>query len=325
MAKTRKSRQRTPAHRFIRLDLKCAEGEDFHYIDLARELSAINSRLYRQGMMYHVANVSVHDSQSSFLKFCTLPNTWPMKNAWKTAFAMWLEMNRVNMTPQVLANASKAAKYNDFRVYFNGTHPNDGDTPSFTDVEGGGIIRDEYEYSRYFSTDGENVDEFTIHMLGDHKGDAPNYDSVSAIKAYNEIVTRTTAPTESADLDDGVWNNLIETHGVNDDLSQALSDDYDSPPYSNLVFPGGVMGVAQNCKDPWSVREIHLKGDAQNSAMVGGFEVPCGLICVESTNYGTEENTVGLIIELAPGPYKGIRAEPMGTPKLVDGKTWRVN
>ena len=323
MAKSRKSRQKTPAHRFIRLDLNCAAGEDFHYIDLARELSAINSRLYRQGMMYHVANVSVHDSQSSYLKFCTIPNTWPMRNAWKTAFAMWLEMNRINMTPQALANASKAAKYNDFRVYFNSTHSTDGDVPKFTDVEGKTIRSDEYNYSTYFSTDGENVDEFTIHMMGDHDGPPGAYTGVSAIRAYNEIVTRPTSEVEASTFDTGVWNNLIETHGVNDDLSQALSDDYDAPPYDSLVFPGGIMGLTENSPNGWSAREIHLHGNAQNSAIVGGFEVPCGLIKVESLC--SEENTVGLIIELAPGAYKGVAAEPMGTPKLVDGKTWRVN
>lgn len=323
MAKTRKSKQKVPAHRFIRLDLSAAAGEDFHYIDLARELSAINSRLYRQGMMYHVANISIHDSQSSYLKFCTLPNTWPMRNAWKTAFAMWLEMNRVQLTPAALANAAKAAKYSDFRVHFNNTHRSDSDTPRFTDVEGELIRQDEYEYSTFFSTDGGSVDEFGIHMMGEHTGAPGSYTSVSAILAYNEIVSRKTAPIENADFDDGVWNNLIEVHGVNDDISQALSDDYDAPPYSNTVFPGAVVGVVENCPNGWSAREIHLKGDAQNSAMVGGFEVPCGLIKVETKC--DDANTIGLIIELAPGPYKGIRAEAMGTPKLVDGKTWRVN
>ena len=39
--------------------------EDFHYIDLARDLSAVNARLYRQGMMYGIQSFSIHDSQQN--------------------------------------------------------------------------------------------------------------------------------------------------------------------------------------------------------------------------------------------------------------------
>ena len=58
--------------------------------------------------------------------------------------------------------------------------------------------------------------------------------------------------------------------------------------------------------------------------MVGGFEVPLGLICVE-TGASAGDNKIGLIIELAPGDYKGVSAESMGEPKKVNGKVWKVS
>lgn len=321
----RKRKQNVPAHRFIRVDLKhTGSGEDFHYIDLARELSAINNRLYRQGMTYHVANISVHDSQSSYTKFCTLPNTWAMRNAWKRAFQMWLNMNDQLAEP-ALRNAAKASKYTDFKVYFNADHIDDTDKPKFTDVEGNLRTDGEWEHTRFFSTDGGTVDGFTVHMMGNHVGSAGSYSSVSAIKAYNETLTYPENESEQSTFDTGVWNNLIESSGVNDDISNALSDDNDEPPYDEFVFPGmKPSDVADgNCPQPWSVREVHLQGTYQNSAMVGGFEVPCGLMCIETS--GTADNTIGLIIELAPGSYKGVSAESMGTPKKTNDKIWKVS
>lgn len=321
----KKGKQNVPAHRFLRIDLEHDGSEDFHYIDLARELSAINNRLYRQGMTYHVANISVHDSNSSYLKFCTLPNTWPIRNAWKRAFQMWLNMNDQLADP-ALSNAAKASKYTDFKVYFNDDHRTDPDDGKFTDVEGNIRQDGEWEYTRFFSTDGGSVDEFTVHMMGDHTGSAGSYTSVSAIKAYNETLTWPENESEQSTFDTGVWNNLIETAGVNDDISQALSDDNDLPPYDEFVFPG--MKPSQvstgNSPQPWSVREVHLQGTYQNSAMVGGFEAPLGLICVE-TGASADSNTIGLIIELAPGSYKGVSAEPMGTPKKINDKIWKVS
>lgn len=315
----------TDAHRFIRVDLThTGTGEDFHYIDLAREMSAINSRLYRQGMTYHVANISVHDTQSSYLKFCTMPNTWPVKAAWRKGFQQWLEMNRRALENTNDGSASKASRWNDFRIYMNDAHRTDTtDRPRFTDVEGGLVMQDEYKYTRMHSIDGGTDDEFQLHMMGEHNGSAGSFNSVSLLEAYEETLHQPLQISEEPDFDTGVWANLYDVGGETDDIIDDLVQDYDAPPYSRLVFPGMKDGSSNNCKAPWSVREVHIEA-SNNSAMVGGFEVPCGLIVVETDN-SANNNTIGLIIELAPGKYKGVMAEPMGTPSLTNRKKWKVN
>ena len=323
-----RKKKMTPAHRFIRLDLEHTpddNDEDFHYIDLAREMSAINSRLYRQGMMYHVANISIHDSQSNWIKFNTLPNTWPVRKAWQLGFENWLNMNK-RMNPDVLRRVAKAGKWNDFRIFFSSDHGTDDDKPTFTDVEGDTINIDEYSYSKFFPTDGDSIDPngTYCHMIGKHSGQAGDYDSISLLSAYHEIAL---PPAEAHDSDHtdtgtslGVWANLFEsTAAVNNSLATELDDSYDEPPYDSTSFPG----MFGNSGGPWSAREVHIEGQFQNSAIVGGFEVPCGLICVETKS--TSSNTIGLIIELAPGTYKGIAAEPMGEAKLVNEKEWSVS
>lgn len=322
-------RKKTHAHRFIRLDLTAtAGGEDFHYIDLAKELSAINSRLYRQGMTYHVANISIHDSQSGYIKFCTLPNTWPVRKAWQVGFQHWLNMN-ARLPDDILKAATKAGKWNDFRIFMSADHGTDNDKPTFTDVEGNTVLQDEYSYSKFFPTDGDELDTngTYAHMIGKHSGSAGDYDSISLLTAYNEAVLPVDMEPENTNQATGVWANLMETTAaINNNLSIELDDSYDEPPYSSSTFPGQFG----NAQDPWSVRETHLEGGYQNIAMVGGFEVPLGLICIETlcpTNGvgGDDNNTIGLIIELAPGSYKGVAAEPMGEPKLVDDKVWKVS
>lgn len=315
----------TDAHRFIRLDLThTGTGEDFHYIDLARELSAINSRLYRQGMTYHVANISVHDTQSSYLKFCTMPNTWPVKAAWRMGFKNWLEHNRRALENTNPGAAAKSSRWNDFRIFINDLHRTDTtDRPRFTDVEGNLIRQDEYNYTRMASIDGGTNDEFYLHMMGEHTGSSSNFTSVSLLEAYEETLVQPTLPAEEPDFDTGVWSNLYDVGGEVDDIIDNLVQDYDNPPYSRTVFPGMKDGSVVNCTKPWAVREVHIES-ANNSAMVGGFEVPCGLIVVETDN-SANNNTIGLIIELAPGPYKGVMAEPMGTPKQVNAKKWKVD
>lgn len=314
----------TDAHRFIRVDLThTGTGEDFHYIDIARELCAMNSRLYRQGMTYHVANISVHDTQSSFLKFCTMPNTWPVKAAWRKGFEQWLEMNRRALSGTEGSQATKASRWNDFRIFMNDAHRTDTtDRPRFTDVEGNLILQDEYKYTRMHSIDGGTDDEFYLHMMGEHNGSAGSFNSVSLLEAYEETLAQVDLTSEEPDFDTGVWANLYDVGGQVDDIIDDLVQDYDNPPYSRLVFPGMKDGGLNNCKAPWSAREVHIES-SNNSAMVGGFEVPCGIIVVETDN-SANNNTIGLIIELAPGPYKGVMAEPMGTPKLVNGKKWSV-
>jgi len=307
-------------HRFIRLDLNhngvqasqsSTYYEDFHYIDLAREMSAINSRLYRQGMMYHVANITVHDTaKDSYVKFCTLPCTWPVKQAWRTGFRKYNEMI-AQLPDDIERTARAAAKWHDFRIYFNADHVGDPDCPSFTDVEGTNIRRTEHNYTKFTSKDGGSPDEFTVHMMGEHAGSAGSFTSVCLLEAYEEILTAPQSVLEEADFATGVWANLLETEGGDDDIIDDLTDMYDAAPYDMYVFPGMKDGATDNAMAPWSVRETHVKGDSSAMSAVGGFPAMCGLICVETATKDDEENTVGIIIELVPGDYKGIQAEDL--------------
>ena len=80
--------KRVPCQRVLRYLLQhTGNGEDSHYIDLARDLSLLNRRLYRQGKVYGIAGITVHDNViqgtgDTFVKACTA-RTLGGGEAWK--------------------------------------------------------------------------------------------------------------------------------------------------------------------------------------------------------------------------------------------------
>jgi hypothetical protein len=298
-------------HRFIRLNLShTPDGEDFHYVDLARHLSAMNRRLYRQGMQYHVANIAVHDSQGdAYVKFCTLPNTWTTMAAWRRGFKLWKEQ-RADVQSNGL---SLSGKWSDFKVLFNDDHRDDVDVPVFKDIENDSLAYGEWDYSRYViqDDDGNGENDFLITMMGANNGSIAGGAGTSAslLTALEDAMgVVPDDPIVPDTANSGLFGLLAGGLGgqtVSNDLIQLMEDDNDSPPYSATLVPG----ARTNCDNGWEVREIHLgAGGAAPSGMVGGFEVPLGLLQIE-TKSSTTNNTIGIVIELVPGKYKGVQAE----------------
>ena len=78
------------------------------YIDIARALSIINRKFYRQGVYYYVNSVELYNNEDAFVDLHTLPDTWITKNAWNRGFGIYQ-----NMTAQ---SDVARPKYHDFKV-----------------------------------------------------------------------------------------------------------------------------------------------------------------------------------------------------------------
>ena len=101
MAVLRDPRRKTvralpPASRYLRYELTTSGTpgtESSHFIDLARDLSLTNRRLYRAGRDYHVKKISVISSNTpnlgSRISVSTAPDTWSSRGAWHRAFKAW--------------------------------------------------------------------------------------------------------------------------------------------------------------------------------------------------------------------------------------------
>ena len=313
-------------HRFLRFQLThTGEGsEDFHYIDIARHLSAINRRLYRQGMVYHIANVQVQDSQGACeFRFATLPNTWYFRKAWDLVFGAW-KKQRAQLLDSASGVPAKTGKWSDFKVYINRDHMNDTDWPNYVDVENDATPYGEWNYADVtFTQNGTEYQEHAVHMMGGHSiGSAmsnetstedDDYDgSISAIKCFGEVWNQprdNNPQTASAFADSvllGMDLGIMGADESRDDMLAEIMNENDSAPYSDSTYPG----TAGQAEDPWVVRETDLDGTGDTIAYVGGFPVPLGLLVIE-TESGTDGNIVNVTIEMAPGDYLGVAASPM--------------
>lgn len=302
-------------HRFLRFVLTHTiqdqnNPEDFHYIDLAEQLSLINRRLYRQGRRYHVANVTVHDSQGdAYVKFCTAPNTYITAKAWQVGFQNWKKQRAQALQgmDQSLVPRSLTGAWSDFKVYLNNDHRSDPDTPQFTDIENTNISNGEWDYSQFYQDyDANGVqDEMDIHIMGGHAGTTLDWESIGLIEALDEIYpTQGQEPVLDAAVSNSVYINMFDSG--QDEIMLDISNESDDPPYSASLMPGANSSALY----PWEVREVHLGTTANKTGYVGGFPVPCGLLCIE-TKSTTPDNEIGILIEMAPGSYKGVAAEAM--------------
>lgn len=312
-SKKKASKRNDRAQRFLYFDLNhTGTGEDFHYIDLAACLSAVNRRLYRQGRMYHIANISVHDSQADCeVRFATAPNTWVTSKAWQTAYDAWRKQLDDALLDMPDDAPSVEGKWSDFKVYLNNDHKDDVDKVKPVDIEGNSVVMygagsdNEWMYTNVQTrVSGTSYTNLNFVLLGDHN--IATNGEIGAIKALEDIwAQQAYDPTLPADFDESPLLGMT-MENKNEEILDAIMDENDQPPYSYLDFPG----TSDNLRYPLTARETSVTTTQNEMAMVGGFPAPCGLICVE-TKSSTDSNIIGICVEVVPGKYKGVHSEAM--------------
>ena len=305
--------------RFLYYDLEhSGSGEDAHYIDLAKDLSAVNRRLYRQGRNYSISNISVHDSNGDArVLMSTAPNTWATHAAWELLFNGWKKQRAETLA--LTEGNMQSPRWSDFKLYLNKEHVIDTDWPKPTEDENNDITLGEWDYSDMaFWRAGVRYDNYAAGLMGANvfsaiTNETTTHDSlyggyISAIETLQEMRSR---PADMSD-DAGVANTLQFTTmdgGATQDMLIELQKEGDIPPYS-LEFVGSNDNPA-NDTGAWPVRECHISSTYSPMAMVGPIpNIPCGLLQIETAS--SSSNTIGLLIELTPGSYKGVHAPPMG-------------
>lgn len=307
--------------------LSAYHNNDAHFIDLARDLSRLNRRLYRQGLVYAVKSITVHDTTANaWVKVNTLPDTYITRLAWIRAFRLWKKMNNQ------LDAKSVEGKWADFKVYYSQNHINqpgaDIPQPIYAgDINTGGTINlrslpsGEWEYTKMvtadpdridpdsdggFEWDGSDADQFTLHMLGEHtlSADAGKYDSVGVISSYTTRHPQVqTAPVNDAGVNTDPLLNLFDSGDNHDDLLQNLEDDNDEPPYHDNVM----LGEGSATTDGQGLQAVQVATSANSPiGRAGGFIAPLGLL--EVVTRCDIDNRIEIVVELAEGDYMGVAA-----------------
>ena len=299
--RSRSAKKTTPAVRTIRYELtnSATPGtETSHYIDLAKDLSILNRRLYRQGKDYHVKKITLISKNTpngeNRVSVSTVPHNWVSQMAWKRAFKTWNEMNKT-ATSQISGDIQ--GTWADFKVFMDVTHRARSIAGTMLrPLDNGGNQYDlgEWEYSQLVTPDGTTAaDPFQLHMLGDHLGVPGGWNSVGLVKSFGEsrATVNSTNPNVPNVAKDDPLVNVFDYGTAVDEVVDLLEYQNDAPPYDVSQYPGD-----------------DTNGPKPAGAVMAGFSSFAGLIEIESVS-PIESDVYSLLVELAPGKYRGIKAE----------------
>ncbi len=312
------------------------------YIDLAKDLSKVNRRLYRQGYTYVVQDIQcvvpsgLRASDISTFTFSTVGNSWIVHNAWKKAFGAWRAQQR-----DILKHLpTSQGKWADFKIYLDDEHE-DGTTLEPYAGDNAVYITGEWEHSKLVFDDDGTEREFKMHMIGSSNlADTNNESGIGLIQEYqNSRAFPNADPALPSAASDTVYAKMIgyAPDELTDIMVDNMENDNDLPPYDPDEYPGGDT----NADAAVPVRLAAVSG-TQAVMTSPGFIAPCGLIKVytselsltNTTESATDLGDVGgtgvaspgplsvyqsgtasqsyVIVTVAPGPYRGVLAAPMG-------------
>lgn len=288
-----------------------ANTEVSAFVDLAKDLSAVNRRLMRQGRRYHVRRISITSSntnqinpgaQAGRISVSAAPESWITQKAHQRGQKLFMQMQKNAM--DAAGNDFRGA-YNDFKVYLTTDHATG---TKLTPIDNGGNIvkYGDWSYSDFISPDGTtSADEYYTTLLGDHAESGGLFTSVSLVKSYGESrATVSEAPTPgtaAVDVNDPLMNLFDDGTQIDEVLAKFQTDGED-PPYDIDDYPGD----NSNMPKPLVVYESTLGTDGK--ATFGGFTAMCGLLEFEASS--PQANDVySILVELAPGNYRGVKAD----------------
>lgn len=318
-----------PAVRQLRYEVTNSETpgtETSHYVDIARDLSAINRRMMAQGRVYHISKITIvsrntiagigwidynglpggataYQQNAGFVSVSTAPYSWTVVNACKNGREMYNKMRKEAMKGSA---GNQLPKYDDFKI--RGLHAG-ATAPTFLvpqDNGGNSLTLGEWAYSTFVSPDGTTgADLFTSHILGAHVGAAGSRTSVGLVESFGN--TRATVsdnvPVAVIDKDDPL-GNLFDDGTTTDEILDDIGTDNDNPPYSILSYAGGSANM------PQPIVAAHGTLGQDGRVTLGGFPAVHGLLEFEVTS-PIASDVYSILVELKAGPYKGIAAEAL--------------
>lgn len=323
MAKTK-----TPAVRHLRYEITNSGSpgtETSHYVDIARDLAAINRRMMPQGRVYHVAKVTVvsrntiagvgvydqtvlpgattQTQNAGFISVAVAPNSWTVRGAVKYGRTLFDSMKKKAM--EASSSSKLEGKYADFKI--RGLHGG-ATSPTYLvpkDNGGNNLSLGEWDYTVFQSPDGTTgTDNYLCHLLGSHAGNPGNYSSVGLVESFgnNRATVTSGTPGQPQEGDDDPLANLFDDGAQNDEILANIQSNNDSPPYDREQYAGS----GGNMPKPIVVQHGTLGADGR--VVLGGFAAVAGLMEFEASS-PIASDVYSILVELREGSFKGIAAE----------------
>lgn len=279
------------------------------YIDIFKDLSAMNRKLIRQGRIAYLTDIEytmygdIASNVAGAAYVFALPNDWVHNNAWKKAQAHWLAQQK-----RALSITGSGAKptWHDFKVYYNAGHRT-GTTLSVS-----GLSYGEWMGSKlYYETDANAVQEWFLHMQGDNVSTTDK----GLVLEYQE--SRATVQAEDPDVPATASTNMYslmqtDIDSVSDEVMNDMEDTNDAPPYDHDDYPG-------NDSNPVNGHSLAMMATTMNRKDVTSSVVcaPLGLLAINhkgiAANGSDTTAPAGILtFRVAYGNYKGLAAPSFG-------------
>ena len=254
-------------------------------VDVAKCLSAINRRLYRQGKLYTVKIEMITPAQDGVgFTMKKLPDTWMVQKAWTLAKDMRDKQLSVSSRPR--------GRWDDFRVGWDSAYKT-GVAPSLADFSGTFTI-DESNVSKMHDATDSVDNEFV--MFGTQRDTTNN---LWGILENYDLTGNVLGTQPAGDLSQGAYVNAHPDGGLVEAAGDEAALSGNSPPYDADGINGATdVGAAVL---PQMGQASSGNGSARNSYTT---ELPLGLIKLENGN----SNGHAVLFTVSRGDYKGVKA-----------------
>ena len=287
------------------------DGNDV-YINLMRDLSAVNRRLYNGGQVLQITGFTLKQDTAANVSglqstIKALPMSWVAAQAYMKARMAWMDQQR-----RVRAESGQDSirpAYEDFKVYMDSGHRTAADIDTL-DGAGNPVVQGEWDYSKLVyadqSTNPETVREPYLHMVGNNVSTT----DVGLINAYEEsrATISPTMPNVPAEANSNIYALMTigQDDGAAAEVITNMEDDNDNPPYALNNYPGGAVNY------PTNVDKCYVQTNPSNPVVSApGFACLLGLLRIYSQGRTLSDGSAvtlpgTLLVHLAPGPKRGV-------------------
>jgi hypothetical protein len=288
-----------PVQRQIQLAATADPGSSPLVLDVARNLSVVNHRLYRQGKTYQVKidldnrGADVGASQFDVYALC---DTWYVQKAWQLARARYLSNTA---DERAVMSEQGIARWEDFRVTAGVVGAGTIVPYRYSEALSGAIdTSGEFENTEITLADGTTNRTFTW-------GSTPSASEFGILIEYDKTGGTNQMPSTASGA-----KAYVGTEGdVQEATQDHLQEKGDLPPYNQTNFNVRV----------WVKVATLDNSDTPNPSVAGGhsrmstgyFNAPCGLVVIKP-NLANDSLDGKLSMTVKAGDYKGVAAMNMG-------------
>ncbi len=269
-----------------------------YLVDVGRQLSVTNHRLYRQGKTYQV-KIDLDNREDAAAgpaqyDVYALVDTWYVQKAWQLARATYL---RATADERAVMTSQKISRWEDFRVTAGVSSTLVYPYRYSESLAGAADTDGDFNASRITLADGSTQRNFTW-------GSTPTVSEFSILQEYDKSGNTDNSPsTKSA------TNPYSGTDGdVHESQMDDLADHGQEPPYNATGFSDNVWVKIATLDNSAVGNPGASAGHSRMST--GFFNAPCGLVMIKPSISHTLAGELTLTAKA--GQYKGVAAMNMG-------------